>query len=156
MMELAEKLEALFADKAHWQATTFQTINEALLAVPHEQTLAANTNLIWYTPHFAIHWSDTGPNAPPYPNPSDYVKVVSDTLESAWNALSAYGYTMPNPSDFGGQPRFNVYIVRDVTACNIIPISAAGLSLPGNIQLTNNYSYTLPSASTPVTYSVAL
>lgn len=69
MMELAEKLEALFADKAHWQATTFQTINEALLAVPHEQTLAANTNLIWYTPHFAIYWSDTWSQCASLPQP---------------------------------------------------------------------------------------
>jgi len=149
------KLDAVYIDKDSWGSETQIAINSAISTAILEQAQLTAVNLpnSVTTQHFIIHWTDTGPDKPNSPNPFTYVEVVSNSLESAWNSLASYGYAMPNPNDFGGKARFDVYIASQFDAG--IPVTGSGLTLPGEIWLNNNYSYTLPNG-TYVSYQVAL
>lgn len=144
MSELADRLDALFIDEGKWSEET-----KAFIINQIEQNSQENSALDkeYITPHFIIHWTDKGPDAPAAG--SLYIELIADGLEHAWSKLESpsFGYEMPDPVEFGLSPhpedeitRFDVYIGENIKACNIWPIHRGGFVLPGKIKLKNDIS----------------
>lgn len=144
---LAAKLDALFVDEHVWSPQT-RSVVMGLFEEASKSASAALADLpeTELTPHFAIHWTDQGADAPPAG--AAYIDAIANSLEEAWTKLEGpdYGYEMPDPSEFGlvpdpndGITRFDVFVVEEVKACGVLPLDhAIGSTLPGEIRLVND------------------
>ncbi|MBA3532804.1 MAG: hypothetical protein H0T73_12840 [Ardenticatenales bacterium] len=138
MEPIGEMFAALFIDEAAWQPET----RELIAGLMEEESLLAINSHTMISPtkrHFLIHWdSSGGPNTPPSCRSTlprcDYVDVISETLEYAYDELVLSGHDMPEPSDFG-LGKIDIEIVGDIAPCNFpfVPNNVAAFSPPGKI-----------------------
>lgn len=157
LAEMAEMVGALFIDQDKWSSETARQVKLTLQqGAMRDRALLDDLTLERVTDHFVIHWTDTGPDAPP--TGEAYIITTADSLEYAWTELSGgeYGYVVPDPLEYDRPPhpsddvpRFDVYVQDEFRPCGLnleeplLPGDPpAGLSLPGELRLKNTVGAT--------------
>ncbi len=113
------------------------TYDDNVFHIAEKKTLAVTNS-----EHFSIEWcsDDTDSN---YPNNGqlagfDYIRVLSETLELAWDTYKNMDYIMPPPTHGRTDGRITVHIQDDSKPfIPLIPRGTPGLAFAGKIWLLN-------------------
>jgi len=97
------------------------------------------------TEHFSIEWC-SDPSSPDYPEGArggkrgfDYIQLLGESLEQAWDTYEGLDYDMPPATPGRSDDRILVHVQAVVDLCGFIKFETGGFAVMGQIWTSNDH-----------------